>query len=62
MSGNNQSVNGLVRSNIFLSVEDKKAMQARARKQGVSYATLTRQAIAAFLGSKSEPFEFKTAK
>jgi hypothetical protein len=59
---NKISVNNLVRSNIFLSAADKKAMQVRAKSEGVSYATLTRQAIAAFLGSKAESFSFRTAR
>jgi hypothetical protein len=53
------SPNGLSRSNIFISVADKKAFQALARKRGVSYSTLIRQAMSTFLGSKSEPFKFK---
>lgn len=56
-----KSVNGLIRSNIFMTVADKKAFQVIARKRGVSYSTLIRQAMSAFLGSKSEPFEFKQA-
>jgi hypothetical protein len=61
-SMNAVSPNNLIRSNIFLPVAAKKALQARAKKLGVSYSTLIRRAIAAFLGSADEPFEFKTAK
>jgi hypothetical protein len=56
---NQKTVNGLIRSNVFMSVDEKKAFQALARKQGISYATLIRQAMSDFLGSKSEPFEFR---
>jgi hypothetical protein len=60
----NSTVNGLVRSNIFIAVSEKKAFQAMAKKRGVSYSTLIRQAMATFLGSKSvgEPFEFRQGK
>jgi post-segregation antitoxin (ccd killing protein) len=51
------SANGLIRTNIFLSVQDKKALAARAKQLNVSAATLTRQALATFLGSKIEPFK-----
>lgn len=49
---NIKSVNGLIRSNIFISVAEKNAFQALAKKRGVSYATLIRQAMSDFLGCR----------
>ena len=63
MSNSNSTgtVNRLVRSNIFMSVAEKAEFARRAKKQGVSAATLIRQAMANFLGSDAEQFAFKTA-
>ena len=62
MTKQHGTCNGLIRTNIFLSLSDKVALKVRAKREGVSYATLTRQAISTFLGSKSEPFKCRTAK
>jgi hypothetical protein len=58
---NIQTVNGLIRSNVMLSASEKKAFQTLARKRGVSYSTVVREAMTQFLGSKADAFEFRTS-
>jgi hypothetical protein len=54
---NLDTVNGLIRTNIFISVIEKNEFKRRAQKEGVSYATLIRRAMAQFLGTDVEQFE-----
>jgi len=55
------TANGLVRSNIFLSVAEKAEFQKRAKAEKVSFATLVRRVMADYLGTKTTALEFRTA-
>ncbi len=51
----------LIRTNIFLSREEKVALAKIAKRQGISAALLTRRILDAFLGipqPKLEPIKF----
>jgi hypothetical protein len=47
----------LVRTNVFLSVAEREALKKLARKQGVSFASIIRRVLDAFLGIPATPVE-----
>ena len=51
---NEVTINNLIRSNILLVATDKKILQARAKKLGITFATLVRQIMADAAGSKKK--------
>ncbi len=47
----------LIRSNFFISRAEKKGLEKRASKQGISSAELLRRVLDSFLGIEAAPVE-----